>query len=118
MTVEEQIYSLLKDLVSGRVFPDVADVATPRPYITFQQIGGDVPTYVEQALTNKENSIFQINVWADSRLAAKFIAKQIESTLIASSALQVTIESAPRSDYDEDMNIFGASQDFNIWSDR
>lgn len=118
MTVEEHIYALLKDLVSGRVFPDVADIATPRPYITYQQIGGDVPTYTEQSLTNKANGIFQINVFADSRMSAKSVAGQVEESLIASSALQVAIDSAPRSTYDEDMNLFGTMQDFNIWSDR
>ena len=41
MTIETAIYDALKGLVGNRVFPDFAPLGTVRPFITYEQAGGD-----------------------------------------------------------------------------
>lgn len=118
MTVEVKIYNLLKGLVADRVFPDVAPVMTQRPYITYQKVGGQVVNYVEGTLPTSRNGRYQINVWADSRMSAEDISQQVETAMITATDFSVQPDSASRSDYDPDIPVYGAMQDFSIWSDR
>lgn len=118
MSVESKIYNLLRGLVADRVFPDVAPVMTERPYITYQKVGGVVVSYVEGTLPSTKNGRYQVNVWADSRMSAEDISQQVEAALISSTDFVAQPDSASRSDYDPDIPVYGAMQDFSIWSDR
>lgn len=117
MTLEEQLTALLRT-VCPRVYCDFAPTDTARPYLTFQQIGGESPTFIDNTVPSKENAEVQVNVWSDSRLEAKATIKQIETALIEATAVQARPVSASRSDFDADMKRYGATQDFSIWADR
>jgi hypothetical protein len=43
---------------------------------------------------------------------------QVETALLTSSTMQVRPVSAPNSEFDNGMDLFGSMQDFTIWSDR
>lgn len=118
MTVESDLYTLLKGLVGDRVYPDVAPLSTPRPYITYQQIGGQVLSYVGPEVPSEKNGSFQINVWADSRLAAAALALQVEAAFIGATVFVASPESAPIAQHEPDLNLYGTIQDFSIWSNR
>lgn len=118
MTVEADIYTAINALVGGRVFPDVAPITTPKPYITYSQVGGEAVFYTENALPDTENARFQFNVWADTRATAKSLIKQIEFALVMSNAFQARPDGASHSQYDNDMLTYGSMQDFSIWSTR
>lgn len=116
--MEATLYGLLSSLVGGRVFPDVAPLTTAKPYITWQQIGGDVINTLANEVASKRNSMVQINVWSSSRLQANQIIQQVETVLVTSSALIARPLSAFVARYEEGANLYGAEQDFSIWSDR
>lgn len=118
MTVEADIYTALQSLVSGRVYPDVAPEGVTAPYITYQQIGGKATQYLEGALPDKKNGRFQISVWATTRTSASAIVLQIEAAIVAATAFQAEAIGAPVSDRDTETNLYGAMQDFSIWSTR
>lgn len=118
MTVESDIFDLLKGLVSNRVYPDAAPVSTTRPYITYHQIGGMPISYVENTVPDHKHGMFQVNVWTDTRASASSLALQIEAAFIGSSAFQARADSGIRAEHEPDMNLYGASQDFSIWSVR
>lgn len=118
MSVEADIYSTLQGLVGGRVFPDVAPFSTQRPYITYQQVGGVAPSFVDSTVPSKRNGRFQVNVWADTRAQASTIAAQIEAALIAATAFQARPLSAAVSLHDDATELRGCMQDFTVWSDR
>jgi len=118
MTVEADIVALLGPLVGSRVFPDVADFATPRPYITYQQIGGNVLAFLGREVPSKEHGLFQINVWSETRTEAKALIKQAEAAFITATAFQASPVSAPISSHDPDLARYGALQDFSVWSER
>lgn len=118
MSLETNLYTLLGGLVSNRAFPDVAPVDTTRPYITYQQIGGDSPWFLGKTLPSKRNAHVQVNVWADTRAAANALALSVESTLVASTAIDAEPVGAFVADFDVDMNVYGTRQDFSCWGDR
>lgn len=118
MTLEADIRMLLDPLVFERVYPDVAPLSTQRPYITYQQIGGDVIDVLGQEVPDKVNAMLQINVWADTRVQASALANQIEVAMIQATAFRARPLSAFAGDHDEDMNIYGTRQDFSVWRSR
>jgi hypothetical protein len=115
MSVESDLFAALKGLVGNRVFPDVAPELTARPYITFQQIGGQAINFLEPAVPNKKHGRFQINVWADTRSAAATLARQVEDTLRVVPSLQTTVLGAPLAVYEEETKLRGSMQDFSFW---
>lgn len=117
MTVEADLRTALL-AVCPRVFPDFAPVSTARPYITYQQIGGDAINYIGQELPSLKHGMFQVNVWADTRAAASSTALLVEAALKAATAFQAQPASAPFSDFDSDIPVYGSRQDFSIYSPR
>lgn len=117
MTMETDLTALLKTLCP-RVFPDVAPISTARPYVTYQGIGGPSWRYLDNAAMDKRSTRVQINTWADTRLAALALARQIEDALCASVTLNCQPEGEPISDHNEDLDRYGCIQDFMIQSNR
>lgn len=109
------IYTALKT-ACDRVFPVTVPYGTPAPYIVYQGFGGEVVTFLDNADPQLKNRSVQVRVWgadpaqADSVLQAASVALQASTGLIAKPM------SAPRDDYDEDMQLYSASQDFTIWT--
>jgi hypothetical protein len=116
--MEKDIFDTLKGLVANRVFPDFAPVETLRPYITWQQVGGQVINNLANTTPDKKNALIQVNIWADTRAAANPLALQVENALRTSSLFTAIPEGAFVGDYDADVPVFGTSQDFSIWSAR
>lgn len=117
MILEQKLVALIRT-VCPRVSPDFAPTNTPRPYVTFQQVGGQALSFVDNTVPSIENAEIQVNVWADSRLEAKSLMKLIEEALIVTTAVQARPLSACVSDFDSDMAVYGSRQDFSIWADR
>lgn len=116
--MEKDIFDTLKGFVGNRVFPDFAPVETPRPYITWQQVGGQVIKTLDNTTPNKKNAVVQVNIWADTRAAANPLALQVENALRTSSLFLAIPDAAFVGDYDPDIPVFGTRQDFSIWSTR
>lgn len=115
MSVESIIYEALRALVNDRVYPDVAPEETPRPYITYQQVGGNSVNFVDPTIPSKKNGRWQINLWSDSRLEAAALSRIVEDTLRATVELQTTVLGAPIARYDEETKLRGTMQDFSFW---
>ena len=115
MSVEATIFNALKHLVANRVYPDMAPESISRPYITFQQVGGRSVNFLSGDLPDKRNSRFQINVWADSRLDAARVAKQVDDTLRQVNALQTTVLSEPIATVEPETRLYGTRQDVSFW---
>lgn len=118
MTVESAIFDALTGLVSGRAYPDVAPAGVSRPYIVYQQIGGESAQYLDSTLPSRKNGRFQIAVWGDSRTSVAALALLAEQAIATSAAFQAAPIGAPVGDYESDTKLYGARQDFSIWSAR
>jgi hypothetical protein len=117
MTLETKLTTILK-AICPRTFTDFAEAGTARPYVTFQQIGGDNIKPLSGGVASKENAVVQINVWADSRAEARAMMNAIEVAAVASAIFQCSAVAALQSDFDSDMKRYCSRQDFSIWFDR
>lgn len=117
MSLESELVAVLKPLCQ-EVHGGFAKAQTPMPYVTFQQIGGQVVVSLSNELGDQENAEMQINVWAASRGAAKMLIKQIEAALVAATTMTATPIAAAVADFDADMDRHSCRQDFSIWAAR
>ncbi|GAB3763476.1 hypothetical protein GCM10028796_17030 [Ramlibacter monticola] len=118
MTFEADLVTLLKaaaPALGTRVFPDFAPVSATRPYVTFQQVGGDVLNPIANGAPGKRNSEIQINVWSNTRSEALQISRAIEDAMRAATAFQARPIAAAVSDYDADIPVYGCLQSFGCW---
>lgn len=115
MSIETALFAALRGLVADRVFPDVAPENTPRPYITYQQTGGDAVNFVEGTIPSKKNARMQINVWADTRLQATAMGGSVEDALRTLVSLQPTVLGAAIATYDDETKLRGTLQYFSLW---
>lgn len=106
----------LDDLVAGRVHQDLAPEGEPRPYIVYQQVGGDVVNFVENSIPSKRNARVQVAVWADTRAQADAMGFRVEDALRAATGLQTTVLGAAVAEYDAATKLRGTRQDFSFWS--
>lgn len=118
MTVETHLFAALAPLVGDRVYPDIAEEGSALPRIVYQQVGGVRPLFQEGTLPDRENCRMQIVVWAERRLDATALGKQIEEALIAAPGLQVEPLGGRVSRHDEETDLRGSQQDFSIWLAR
>lgn len=120
MTVEADIFARLGSLTSNRVYPDVAPENPTKPYIVYQQVGGEAYAFLDSTLPDKKHARIQVAVWATTRAAAAALALQIESQMVTASAFQARALGAPVSDYEPDTQppLYGTRQDFSVRSSR
>ena len=118
MSVESDIFNTLKALVGNRCFPDFAPLGTVRPFITFEQAGGDALYFIDGALPDKKHGRFEIGVYADSRATCASVALQVEAAMAAATAFQSTAIHAPVSDYASETLIYSSTQNFSVFSAR
>lgn len=114
MSMESIIFAAIKDLVGNRVYPEVGPAGVGRPYITYQQVGGEPVNFIDSAVPSKKNARVQINVWSDGRPEAATIARQAEDALRAA-PLQTTVLGAFTSTYEPTPKLYGTMQDFSFW---
>ncbi len=119
MSLQADLVALLK-VRCPRVFTDVASLNTPRPYVTFQFIGGRSLRWLDGAASDKRQTRVQVNVWADTRAACTTLIQQIEDDLAAATDFHATVESEPINTVETDIEPtrYGATQDFLIYSAR
>lgn len=117
MSVKAQLFNVLK-VICPRTFPGFAPTSTERPYITYQRIGGAVINPIANTVPDKKLGEFQINVWADTQLAADNMIELVEIALRQSTTVQARPLGEPADDWDADMSRYCARQDFRVLSGR
>lgn len=117
MSLESDLTARLQT-VCPRVYPDFAPVSTPRPYVTYQRIGGEPVNYIENTVPAQRHTVVQVNVWADTRLSATTLIGQIEDALRTASAFTARPQSAAMDDFDADVPVYSTLMDFDIWATR
>ena len=100
------------------MYPDVAPSGAVTPYIVYQQVGGEAPSFLENTIPSARNARIQVSVWATTRASASAIALQASDALIACATFQARPIGAMSSIYEPDTLLYGAIQDFGIWGQR
>lgn len=109
------LVSMVMPLFDDRVFPDSAPFDTPKPYCTWQQVGGKPMNLWAGGATDKVPSRIQFNVWAETRLEASTKIQALEN-LLKSDPLFGRSEGGAIGRYESD-TLYGAEQHFSFWLD-
>jgi hypothetical protein len=117
VSLESDFFTALTGLTSGRVYPDVAPLGAVRPYIIYQQVGGQAVSFLASAVVGKRNARMQVECYADTRIAAATLGRSIEDALVVSTAIRATPEGAMVSTYEGDTTppLYGTRQLFSTW---
>lgn len=114
MSIEDSIFAALTDLVDGRVERVVALTPPARPYIVFQQVGGEPYDYLESQVAAQDNGRFQVSVWADDVDEALELGRTVRRTLVESTTLRAQTLTGMTSVYEPDTQLYGTRQDFGL----
>lgn len=117
MSMEADLVTLLKT-VCPRVFPDVADIGTPPPFIAWQLLGGESLRALDNTAFDKRNSYVQVSVYATTRMGCMNLIRSAEEAMCASAAFTCRPMGEPLATYEPDTKLYGAIQRFSIWSAR
>lgn len=117
MSMESDFVAALEALCP-EVHPLTASIDTPRPYITWQHIGGTSWRFTEGTAPSLRHALVQVNVWADTYAAALVLVRQVEEALCASAAFTARPEGEPVGQDESDLNRYGLIQDFSIVAQR
>lgn len=119
--IERDLVAAISPLVGGRVFPDTAPAATPRPFVIYQQVGGR-PSVVLAGNTRRANARFQFTVWCEpqptggGRAQASTLMRAIEAAL-SGAPLRGVSQGGLAATYDEATRTYGARWDCSFWHD-
>jgi hypothetical protein len=123
VSLETQLYTALKSLVSNRVHRDLTPERdtdgkpVPLPRITFQQVGGESINFLEGGQVGLRQPRVQVNVWHSRRDDANALAIEVENALRSASGLQTKVLAdfvAVVEVMEDGTRIYGTHQDFQF----
>lgn len=115
--MESDLLALL-EAQCDEVHPDVAPLGTPKPYVTWQQLGGPSMRYADNTAMDSRWALMQVSVWSTTREEALTLIRGIEEALCASLAFDVTPQGEAHSTQEPDTKLCGCIQRFEIWAAR
>lgn len=117
MSFEAVIGERLRALCAGRAWPDFRPhgVSVALPFCTWQQVGGQVVSFLEGGHPGMRNARIQVNTWDSTRLGANNLMRAIEVEILGTRTLQATAIGALTATYDQAVKLYGARQDFSVW---
>lgn len=119
MSLETNFVALLQ-VWCPRVHPGSAPLNTPRPFVTWEHIGGDPLRYIDGTAADKRHALLQVNVWAATKAEAWDLALNIETALTSTIGFSARPISAARGRTEQDVEpwLYGAEQEFEILGTR
>lgn len=117
MTLEADLTAALK-AQCAQTFPDFAPAGTAVPWCTYQAIGGRALRWLDGTAADKRHTTVQVSIWTGSRLQTSALIHAIEDALSAATAFTARPVAESVSDADEALGYYGATQDFEIYSQR
>lgn len=93
----------------------VAPAGAAKPYAVWQRIGGEDSEYMDPADAPQVSKVqIQVRVFSADALQPKTLMQTLTNALRAHEALVIRPIGKWRDDYDHDMNLFVADQDFEV----
>jgi hypothetical protein len=117
MTAEVRFVAIARTLCP-RVHPITAPLSTPRPFIVYQHIGGQVLRHTDATASDKRHTMLQSTVWASTLAEALTLARALEEALCADVSIQAQPMGEVITQDDDQLEYFGALQDFSIVAPR
>jgi hypothetical protein len=117
MSMESALQALLL-AKCPRTFPDVAPSGTARPFVTWQGLGGESLGFLDNTAASHRHTLMQVSCYATTRFAALLLIRDIEAAIRATTAFIGTPQGEPISVYEDDVQLYGCVQRFEIYATR
>lgn len=101
-----------------RTYPDIAPNGTAKPFLTWQGLGGEALGYLDNTEADKRNTLVQVNAWATTRLQSLSLIRSIETAMRGSAAFTATPQGEAVGTYEDDTQLYGCVQRFEIYATR
>lgn len=116
MLAEIAVYLAIKHLAP--TYPLVAPAGAPSTRIVYQQVGGFVVNYQEDTSSDVDHGRIQVTCWSPEQPTSANLCESVSETLILAPNLQARPVGARVSVYENDTKLYGARQDFSVWSPK
>lgn len=110
--IESSIYSAIKSLAGGRVYPIVLPDTATLPAIVYQRISS-VPVTSLDGDSGLDSVRIQISTWSATYKEAKELSQSVRNALNAS-ALKIVTEN-DGDDYEPETKRFRVLADYVVW---
>lgn len=110
-SAEAIVATALKGVSGVTTYPDVAPPGAPRPYLTYQAVGGQ-DTNDLSGPADLENQRIMVKAWSDTRAVTVATMRAARAALVAAGALPI---GAPVSESESDTKLYGSRLDFSVW---
>ena len=126
MALEEELVRRL-GLHCPRVASPTALFSTPRPYVTWQHIGGHAVRWYDNTAPGFRNAQLQVNTWAATKKAAFDLLRDIEEELckiepgvnFTARPMEEPSDSFIENEVSQETSsVYGAMQSFTVWGER
>ena len=111
--MDEALHAAISTVIP-HCYGTVAPANAPLPYAIWQRIGGEAPEYLDNEEPQLQTATVQVRVYSKEILEPKVLVEQLTRALRQHPDLLVRPNGGFRDDYDHDMELFYADQDFDV----
>jgi len=110
--IQEQVFTALSPLVSGRVYPAVAPNNVTVPYIVYLRVASTPENTLADGQPIQQTRL-QVDVYDKTYLGAQTLAEQVKTALTAPPVNAVQI--LEQDQYEPDVRLHRVIHDYSIW---
>jgi len=114
MGYEATLSALIRPLVGNRFYPDVPPDVPTFPCGVYQQVGGQSLWFGERKMPDHKHARVQITIWAETRLEANNLIRQVEGE-ICSKLPNSEPYGAAVCGYEDAIKKYSARLDIGFW---
>lgn len=111
--MDETLHAAIAAIIPN-CYGTVAPADAPTPYVIWQRFGGDGSEYLGNEDSQVETAQVQVQIFSPDIMMPKTLMPQLISALRQHLDLTIRPSGRWRDDFDHDMNVFVADQDFEV----
>lgn len=111
--MDEALHAAIAAVIPN-CYGTVAPANAKTPYVIWQRFGGEGSEYLDNEDSQVETAHVQVQIFGDEVMPIKALMPQLISALRQHPELTIRPSGRWRDDYDHDMKLFVADQDFEV----
>lgn len=111
--MDEALHTAIAAVIPN-CYGTVAPANAKTPYVIWQRFGGSGSEYLDNEDSQVETAMVQVQIFSADIMAPKTLMPQLISALRQHPELTICPDGRWRDDFDHDMNLFVADQDFEV----
>lgn len=111
--MDEALHAAIAAVIPS-CYGTVAPANAQAPYVIWQRFGGEGSEYLDNEDSQVETAQVQVQIFSLDIMEPKTLMSQLISTLRQHPDLTIRPSGCWRDDYDHDMSVFVADQDFEV----